>query len=160
MTTLPLRFPPPLAAAIARLPVLPPSFVFTRMLNLALRRSLARGDLLPLADKRIAIRVGDLGLRLHFTLKSNRFVPVRTIGQPDLAITASAHDFYLLASRQEDPDALFFSRRLVVEGDTELGLFAKNALDGLDLPEQIRTLLSAKWRPGRLPSAPAPHARV
>ena len=31
--------------------------------------------------------------------------------------------------RLEDPDTLFFSRRLVIEGDTELGLALKNALD-------------------------------
>ena len=53
---------------------------------------------------------------------------------PDLTISASAYDFYLLAMRKEDPDTLFFNRRLVVEGDTELGLIAKNALDAIDLP--------------------------
>ncbi len=52
------------------------------------------------------------------------------------------HDFYLLATRQEDPDALFFSRRLLVEGDTELGLIAKNTLDGLNLPGWMQALLS------------------
>jgi hypothetical protein len=34
-----------------------------------------------------------------------------------------------LALRREDPDTLFFTRRLVLEGDTELGLALKNALD-------------------------------
>ena len=29
---------------------------------------------------------------------------------------------------------LFFNRRLISEGDTELGLVVKNALDALDLP--------------------------
>jgi predicted lipid carrier protein YhbT len=38
----------------------------------------------------------------------------------------------LLLTRREDPDALFFSRRLVSEGDTELGLTVKNLLDALD----------------------------
>jgi predicted lipid carrier protein YhbT len=36
-----------------------------------------------------------------------------------------------LALRREDPDTLFFSRRLVLEGDTELGLVVKNALDAM-----------------------------
>jgi predicted lipid carrier protein YhbT len=39
-----------------------------------------------------------------------------------------------LAKRQEDPDTLFFNRRLSMEGDTELGLIVKNALDALELP--------------------------
>jgi hypothetical protein len=33
---------------------------------------------------------------------------------------------------QEDPDTLFFSRRLAMEGDTELGLLIKNTLDAID----------------------------
>ena len=35
------------------------------------------------------------------------------------------------ALRREDPDTLFFTRRLVLEGDTALGLEIKNALDAL-----------------------------
>jgi len=31
-----------------------------------------------------------------------------------------------------DPDTLFFSRRLTIDGDTELGLLVKNALDAID----------------------------
>ncbi|HLV27960.1 MAG TPA: SCP2 sterol-binding domain-containing protein, partial [Burkholderiaceae bacterium] len=38
-----------------------------------------------------------------------------------------------LIQRGEDPDTLFFSRRLVMEGDTELGLLVKNTLDALDM---------------------------
>ena len=40
----------------------------------------------------------------------------------------------LLARRQEDPDTLFFSRRLSMEGDTELGLLVKNTMDAIELP--------------------------
>lgn len=48
-----------------------------------------------------------------------------------------------LAQRQVDPDTLFFSRRLVMEGDTELGLIVKNALDALELP----VLDVTRWAP-------------
>ena len=37
-----------------------------------------------------------------------------------------------LMLREEDPDTLFFSRRLRIEGDTELGLIVKNLLDSVD----------------------------
>ena len=57
-------------------------------------------------------------------------------GAPDLTVSATARDFLLLLSRREDPDTLFFSRRLVSEGDTELGLTVKNLLDALD-PEAV-----------------------
>jgi O2-independent ubiquinone biosynthesis accessory factor UbiT len=52
----------------------------------------------------------------------------------DLTITATAPDFVRLARREEDPDTLFFSRRLSMQGDTELGLLVKNTLDALELP--------------------------
>lgn len=137
-----LRFPAPLAALVQRLPTLPPSFVLSRLLNLALRRSIHRQDFHALYGKHIAIRVSDIGLACHFSVSDGGFRAIRGSATPDLAITASAHDFYLLARRQEDPDALFFSRRLLVEGNTELGLIAKNTLDGIELPRPSLAMLS------------------
>ena len=47
----------------------------------------------------------------------------------------------MLALRKEDPDTLFFSRRLCMEGNTELGLLVKNTLDAQELPPfDIRSL--------------------
>ncbi|SNB73692.1 SCP-2 sterol transfer family protein [Kingella negevensis] len=34
-----------------------------------------------------------------------------------------------MMTREEDPDTLFFNRKLQIEGDTELGLITKNLLD-------------------------------
>lgn len=42
----------------------------------------------------------------------------------DVCIRGTWRDFLLLASRQEDPDTLFFRRRLVIEGDTDFGAWA------------------------------------
>ena len=56
-------------------------------------------------------------------------------GTRHLSIGATLHDFILLATRKEDPDTLFFNRRLMVEGDTELGLVTKNTLDAIELPK-------------------------
>jgi predicted lipid carrier protein YhbT len=120
---------------VSRLPTLPPSFVMTKILNLALQTVIRSGNLKLLYGKQIAIRVTDVGLRLYFTVKPEGFAATGTNATPDLAISATLQDFYLLATRQEDPDTLFFNRRLVVEGDTELGLVAKNTLDGIELPQ-------------------------
>lgn len=128
------RIPQPLTRIIAALPTTPPSFVLSKALNRVLRDTLRRGDLQALHDKHITIRVTDIGLHFHFTVMSNGFSPTSQREAPDLAISATMHDFYLLATRQEDPDTLFFNRRLVVEGDTELRLTAKNTLDGIELP--------------------------
>ncbi len=144
MTSQKFHIPRPVTAMISRLPTRPPSFVLARLLNLVLQKTLNRHDLLPLHGKRVAIRVRDVGLQFHFTVGNNGFQPIARTEQPDLVITANAHDFYLLATRQEDPDSLFFNRRLVVEGDTELGLVAKNTLDGLDFPKPSLAMISPK----------------
>ena len=79
----------------------------------------------------------------------------------DVSIRGQWKEFLLLASRQEDPDTLFFRRRLVIEGDTDLGLAIKNLLDSLDpddmpawLWQLLRTLGEAA-KEGAQPAQPA-----
>ncbi len=123
-------FPPALARLVARLPAAPPSRAFCEAANRLLWPALRTLDWQPLRGRRYAIEVRDLGLRLRFTVAARGFAP--DSGPPELTVRASARDFLLLAMRREDPDTLFFSRRLVSEGDTELGLIVKNLLDALD----------------------------
>jgi predicted lipid carrier protein YhbT len=144
------EFPPMLGRIAAKLPSYPPSMAFATVLNLALGRIIRRDYLEPLHGKRIVIKVTDMGLRFHFTIDGNGFTSVRSDVMPDLAISATAQDFFLLASRKEDPDTLFFSRRLVVEGDTELGLVAKNTLDAMELPRLNPQTLLPRHFLGRL----------
>ena len=144
MTQAAFTFPKPISELVSRLPSFPPSFAFAKVLNLALGRIIRKEYLEPLHGKQIAIHVKDLGLSLYFTVNAENFTPTRAGKVPDLAISATAQDFFLLATRKEDPDTLFFSRRLAVEGDTELGLVAKNTLDALDLPKFGPALLSPR----------------
>jgi predicted lipid carrier protein YhbT len=137
-------FPKPIGQLVSMLPTFPPSFAFTKVLNLALGRIIRKEYLEPLHGKQIAIHVKDLGLSLYFTVDADKFTPTRAGKVPDLAISATAQDFFLLATRKEDPDTLFFSRRLIVEGDTELGLVAKNTLDAIELPKFNPALLSPR----------------
>lgn len=134
MSQPPYTFPRQLGRLIERLPTWPSSFTFTCILDLALRQVIRNGDLKALYGKRISIHVTDIGLHLHFTVNTSGFSAVAGNVVPDLTISATAYDFYLLAMRKEDPDTLFFNRRLVVEGDTELGLVAKNTLDAIEHP--------------------------
>ena len=80
------------------------------------------------------MRVLDAGLTLDFTLTERGFRRTAPAAdrKPDLIISATTRDFIALALREEDPDTLFFSRRLRMEGDTELGLLVKNTLDAVD----------------------------
>lgn len=121
----------------SKLPVWPPSLVMTQGLNKVLKPLIANGSLTALTDKSVIIMLEDLGLRFSFTFQQNRFVPISQSAQADLSIRSTMSDFYLLATRQEDPDTLFFNRRLVIEGDTELGLVAKNTMDSLEIPKPL-----------------------
>ncbi len=39
----------------------------------------------------------------------------------DVSFSADASDLLMIAARKQDPDTLFFQRRLVIEGDTGWG---------------------------------------
>ena len=66
---------------------------------------------------------------------------VRQGGGADTEIRGPLGSFILLAAQKEDPDALFFRRQLIIEGDTDLGLQVKNWLDSLDADELPPALL-------------------
>ena len=139
--------PAPIATLISQLPVAPPSLAFSLVANRLLWPALQTLDWRPLVGRRYAIRVKDLGLSLRFIVSQRGFAPDN--GLPDLTISASARDFLLLLSRREDPDTLFFSRRLLSEGDTELGIIVKNLLDALDLESVLQRLPAPLARAAR-----------
>ncbi|MDD2880787.1 MAG: SCP2 sterol-binding domain-containing protein [Rhodoferax sp.] len=134
MTAKPFVIPPPLGAMLGRLPGYPGSLLFVTALNVALAKQLAPDVTQMLTGKKLRLRVTDAKWAFDFEWKNARFVACQNAGGADLTISASAHDFLLLARRQEDPDTLFFNRRLAMEGDTELGLLVKNTIDAIELP--------------------------
>lgn len=88
-----------------------------------------RDALAPLRGKVLRLEIAGLGFGPQFTLDAIGLRP--SFGRADVTVRASLADYYALVRRREDPDTLFFTRRLVLEGDTELGLEIKNALDAL-----------------------------
>ena len=134
MTTSTYLVPKPVGDLLSRLPAYPGSLLFVGGLNLALAQHLA-SDVKPLlVGKKLRLRVTDTQWAFDFAWVNDRFVATQNAGAADLTIAASAYDFLLLARRLEDPDTLFFSRRLSMEGDTELGLLVKNTLDAIEAP--------------------------
>ena len=114
-----------------------PSFVHNKVLVTTLNRmfnnELKEGELDFLQGKIIHISIEDAGIEYRFTLDNNRLVAADKNSSPDLVLQGTVYNYLLLASRQEDTDTLFFSRRLHMQGDTELGLYVKNFLDGMDM---------------------------
>lgn len=129
------HLPLPISKALSRLPAYPGSMLFVSGLNLMLARHLPADTLHALHDRSLRIQVIDAGIQVDFTYNNDAFRAARHHGDIDVSIAASAYDFICLLQREEDPDTLFFSRRLVMEGDTELGLMIKNTLDALDFDE-------------------------
>ncbi len=130
----PFTLPKPLGTLFSILPQFPHSFVFSQALNLSLGETLRSEVLQPLHGKLICLRITDAQITLQFTLNKHGLIANHERKIPDLTISAKTYDFIQLALRKEDPDTLFFSRRLLMEGDTELGLLLKNTLDALELP--------------------------
>lgn len=104
-----------------------------RVLETAMARvlgaALDAGDLDFLRERRLGIDVTDLDLHWVVGVRDGRLAHVG--GEAEASVRGSATDLLLLASRLEDADTLFFQRRLVLTGDTELGLTARNLLEGL-----------------------------
>ena len=120
-----------------KLPQWPHAVALTTALNAAVKMNLLPEDsLAQMQDKTFLVQVIDTGGQAAFTYRNGYFRPIfRPAGSPDLAFRANLSDFLQVASRQEDPDTLFFNRELSIEGDTELGLIVKNMLDAVDLSQ-------------------------
>ena len=113
------------------LPELPPALALCAALTVAMRAGLiSRSALEPLQGRILRLEADGIGFGVKVTLWNNAFHPA--FGSPDVTIRAKPRDYLSLALRREDPDTLFFTRRLVMEGDTDLGLTVKNALDAVD----------------------------
>lgn len=106
--------------------------VLEQVLSWQFRQALADGDLAFLEARWLKIEVRDLGLHWYMTVENDRLV-VSQHGQADVSFSGDANDLILVAARKQDPDTLFFQRRLQIEGDTELGLYVKNLMDALEL---------------------------
>jgi len=164
----PFLLPPFVGAVLGRLPPYPGSLLLATALNFVLAPRLAPDVLQILRGRRFRIHVRDAQSKFDFLWDGRRFVPGRwSAEQIDMTLGASALDFVLLAQRQQDPDTLFFERRLTMEGDTELGLVVKNTLDALELPmldlqrwlpEAVRARLAALAQRLGVPVPPAMRA--
>ena len=127
---------PTLPALVVRplslLPKAPARFVLEHGLNAVFAEHLHNGEIDFLDQRCVNVRIDDAGIEFALSLRHARFVVTPASGKPDLRISGKAWTFLQLASRAEDSDTLFFRRELSTTGDTDLGLFIKNFLDGLE----------------------------
>jgi len=151
---------PPGWALLADLNPLGPVFVgvfnhCTRGLGLA-------QTLEELEGKRVCVRATDLPLTMMLVVRGRRLALAAAGATPHVTLRGRLIDLARLAARAEDPDTLFFQRRLSFEGETETGLAIKNALDALEwqwppaarglVPQTLATAVRAALR--LLPRSP------
>jgi predicted lipid carrier protein YhbT len=113
------------------------------VLSWQFRQALAEGELEFLEGRWLSIHVRDIGLLWYTSVVDGRLV-VSQQADADVSFSADASDLLMIAARKQDPDTLFFQRRLVIEGDTELGLYVKNLMDAIELeqmPKALRVML-------------------
>ena len=122
------------------LPQWPHALALTAALNTLVKtKFLSINDLETLEGRSFLIDTLDTGTQAAFTYQNGWFLPSPVIPEmPDLTFRANLSAFLQMATRQEDPDTLFFNRDLAIEGDTELGLIVKNMLDAMEWPRFTR----------------------
>jgi predicted lipid carrier protein YhbT len=117
-------------------------------LNQLFAQAIEEGEFDEFEGRRIRLEVngGQPGITIGFWAGRLRVID----GPGEATIRGSLAAFRTLAERRQDPDQLFFQRRLVIEGDTELGLRLKNLLDSLEWRVKIDYLSTRfKSRPWR-----------
>ncbi|MBM5574172.1 SCP2 domain-containing protein [Deefgea sp. CFH1-16] len=142
-----MNIPAPLIKLLAALPETPPTAVTVALLNLVRKQLWPEEDFAWWEGRQVRMAVSDLNWGITLSYQNGRFVCGDT--PADVTLTASLADYWLIARRQEDPDTLFFQRRLSITGDTELGLTLKNLMDATDfsplfarLPSSVRMKLN------------------
>lgn len=115
--------------------------IITLAINNVLSEPLIDGELDFLEGKLLEIKVTDLNKSWVFTVVDEQIVVNSTVTTSDVVISGEFNSFVLMASQTIDPDTLFFKRKLLIEGDVDLGLAVKNLLDRVEL-SQLPSLLS------------------
>ncbi|HEV8077791.1 MAG TPA: SCP2 sterol-binding domain-containing protein [Marinobacter sp.] len=126
-----LPSPSPLLAAIDQhMPMVLKQLIIEAPLNRLFAEAIADGEFDDFEGRKIRLELngGQPGVTFGFWAGRLRIVD----GPGEATIRGSKSAFKTLAERNQDPDQLFFQRRLVIEGDTELGLALKNLLDSLE----------------------------
>lgn len=110
-------------------------YLIANIMNRVFQEPLLAGDMAFLKNCLIKFKIEDCNLDFTLTYNGQSLEIVDT-NRADASIQCKLQDFILLANQEVDPDTLFFQRRLIIEGDTELGLTMKNLMDTLD-PENL-----------------------
>lgn len=130
-----MQMPQLLRLPVSLIPFSAKKSVMVFILQRIFKEALTDGDFDFLEERFLKVSVDDLQLSCFITLQQGQLRVLEQNDTCNVSFAAGLNDLILIAGRKEDPDSLFFQRRLRIEGDTELGLEVKNLIDSLDLDE-------------------------
>jgi len=112
-----------------------PCFVLEQILNKVFVIELKEDEFDFLTNKWLELKVSDLESSWfisHQNIQGQSRLIVKPHGNSDVVFKGDFNSFVLMASQKADPDTLFFNRKLLLTGDTELGLEIKSILENLE----------------------------
>lgn len=127
-----INAPKVLAVPSAFLPFFVQKKMLSDLLGKVFAEAIEDGDLEFLQDKWLKVEVSDVKLTWYLSFAEDKLIIAENCPNIDVTFSGALNELILIAGRKEDPDTLFFQRRLSIQGDTELGLEIKNLLDNID----------------------------
>lgn len=113
------------------------NFGSEQLLNRFFKEEILSGELDFISEKTVEIKVKDIDLSLFLTLKGGQLKSLKSPANADVKLSADGDALLLLIYGKVDPDTLFFNRKLMVKGNTELGLHLKNFLDTIEVNQKL-----------------------
>lgn len=133
--------PGALKAMLARAPAPITNALIERLFQQVFKADLAAGAFDFLSSRWVRIEVRDIGLKFAISVQQlpqgAHFKVVSSTAHPDVFMRVDWSALLQLSTQQVDPDTLFFRRKLLLTGDTELGLQVKNLLDTIELRQRL-----------------------
>ena len=129
-----------LACPIKVIPSCLKNRLLLELLTSVFHEALDDGDFAFLEERWLKISISDLDIHWFVSYQNKKIVISNTNEWHDVSFSGSLNDLVLIVGRREDPDTLFFQRRLKIEGDTELGLEVKNLMDSTDFDSLLKPI--------------------
>ncbi len=134
-----LRYGPQLIAKpLTIVPFNAKARVIEKLLDQLMAQQIEDEELDFLEQRWVRIDIQDMDLR--FEVSFDKQFKVREQGDAEVTFSAQTKELVLIAAAKEDPDTLFFQRKLAIEGDTELGLEVKNLLLSIEFDAMPRVV--------------------
>lgn len=105
--------------------------------NHLLKEERQKNELDFLKNQVARVEITDLDFNFSFTLVNQKLVIKVPAEAGDATLRSDQESMLKILHGEVDPDTLFFRRKLLITGDTELGLYIKNMIDTIDLTKRI-----------------------